>query len=233
MIDEILPNRVISIIGSGGKTTLMYALAKKLASLQKKVIITTSTKIFVPKDYPYVLIPNISNLDKVNKNDIFSEISSVLNKNSICCTGILYTEKLTPDQYKLSSFTNSGINANELLKRCNADYILIEADGSKHMPLKFPSINEPVIVPESDMVIGVVGLWCIGKPLKDVCHRFELACIFLSDLYGIKIQPEHIVTMCDVKAIVNSDLGYKKNVGHRVFKLIEFENPPVYSNFKL
>lgn len=233
MIDELLPNKIISIVGSGGKTTFMYAAARKLASLGKKVILTTSTKIFVPTKYPVLLLSKKSSLESINKNEIFSKINSKFKESPICATGILYTDNLPEEEYKLSSFLEAGISASELLYFTDADYILIEADGSKHMPLKFPSANEPVITDDTDMVIAVVGLWCIGKPISTVCHRFKLACEFLSSLYQKDITPEHIVTEEDVFNIVNSPLGYKKNVNSRNFKLITFKNTDEHPGFEL
>ena len=233
MIDEILPNKIISIVGSGGKTTLMYALAEKLSSLEKKVVITTSTKIFVPEKYPTVFIPPKNDLGYIDKTAIFSELNLKLEKNNICALGSLYTKNLLPKEYKLSSFLDSGIMASELLDLTVADYILVEADGSKHMPLKFPSANEPVIPTDTEMVIAVVGIWCIGSPISLVCHRFELACEFLSTQYGYTVLPSHIVTTDDIDLLVSSPLGYHKNVGNRPFKLIVFSDKSQYANFKI
>ena len=39
---------IISLVGSGGKTTLMFALAHELATTGTCVITTTTTKIFPP-----------------------------------------------------------------------------------------------------------------------------------------------------------------------------------------
>ena len=232
MIDEILPNKIISIVGSGGKTTFMYALAEKLSLLEKKVVVTTSTKIFVPEKYPIVFIPP-NDLGDIEKTAIFSELNLQLKKNNICVFGNLHTNNLNPEEYKLSSFLDSGITASELISLTIADYILIEADGSKHMPLKFPNNNEPVITDDTEMVIAVVGIWCIGSPISLVCHRFELACEFLSSQYGYTVLPNHIVTMKDIDLIVNNPLGYHKNVGNRSFKLISYSDKSQYANFKI
>ena len=45
-----LPLRpLISIVGAGGKTTTMYTLASELAQRGKRVITTTTTNIYFPK----------------------------------------------------------------------------------------------------------------------------------------------------------------------------------------
>ena len=43
------------------------------------------------------------------------------------------------------------------------DLLLVEADGSRRRPLKVPAVHEPVIPSFADMVVGVIGLDCIGK----------------------------------------------------------------------
>jgi probable selenium-dependent hydroxylase accessory protein YqeC len=40
---------VISLIGGGGKTTLMFALGKELSLRRKGILLTTTTKIWDPE----------------------------------------------------------------------------------------------------------------------------------------------------------------------------------------
>ena len=54
-----------------------------------------------------------------------------------------------------------------------ADYVLVEADGSKHLPLKAHLSHEPVIPAGCANVICVVGADCFHKPAVEVCHRPE------------------------------------------------------------
>jgi probable selenium-dependent hydroxylase accessory protein YqeC len=90
-----------------------------------------------------------------------------------------------------------------------ADTVLIEADGAKHLPLKVPDINEPVILPESDIVIAVAGIDSLNRPLKEVCFRLERAMELLN------CNAEHIVTGEDIAHILASDCGGRKCVGNR------------------
>ena len=46
-------NDVVAIIGSGGKTSLMFRLAWEGMTLGLKVLVTTSTKIFIPRITSY------------------------------------------------------------------------------------------------------------------------------------------------------------------------------------
>lgn len=58
---------------------------------------------------------------------------------------------------------------------CNLyDIVLIEADGSKMMPLKIPNIiKEPVIPINTNEIIVIYGMQSIGRKLGVVCHRFD------------------------------------------------------------
>ena len=55
---EIHPKEIISLVGAGGKTALMFALARELATHKKVVITTTTTKIFppAPSDTPFLFL---------------------------------------------------------------------------------------------------------------------------------------------------------------------------------
>lgn len=47
------------------------------------------------------------------------------------------------------------------------DVILIEADGSKRLPLKVPSETEPVLVPQTGLIIACAGLTAAGNQFGD------------------------------------------------------------------
>ena len=101
---------------------------------------------------------------------------------------------------------------------------LIEADGSKRLPIKVPGDQEPVILPETDVVVGVMGLSAAGRPLEDVCFRPEAAeqllHIKMSDTKNNPGEQGHILTAADAAAILQSPQGTRKNVGSRPFYLV-------------
>ncbi|MCQ2563171.1 MAG: putative selenium-dependent hydroxylase accessory protein YqeC [Mogibacterium sp.] len=57
--------------------------------------------------------------------------------------------------------------------RDTADVVLIEADGSRRMPLKWPGDREPVIPDSTDITVCVAGLSAVGKPAEDVIYRAD------------------------------------------------------------
>lgn len=53
--------------------------------------------------------------------------------------------------------------------------VIIEADGARRLPVKFPAAREPVIRPETTHTIVVAGLSALGKKPEEIVHRYALA----------------------------------------------------------
>lgn len=146
---ELRTARVISIIGSGGKTTLLYGLAREFARLGKRVAVTTTTHIFRPSEAD---LP------------VFTNGMPPLSPGRIAVVGTPAGEKLScPSPALLDQLARS------------ADVLLMEADGSRRLPVKFPRSGEPALIPQTDQVLLVAGLSALGRPAHEVCHRWELA----------------------------------------------------------
>jgi probable selenium-dependent hydroxylase accessory protein YqeC len=176
---------IISLVGGGGKTTLMYTLAEMCNQRGMRVLITTTTHIFKPEKYSLA----------VNKE----ELLQILNSGKIAVMG----EETENNKLKMIDDIEDYFQF--------ADIVIIEADGAKRLPLKVPNDTEPVILPCSDIVIGVAGVDAVGKPLKDVCFRKEKAC----ELLGVN--EEHIITEEDIANILSSENGAMKNANGRKY----------------
>lgn len=153
MIEKIKKGEVICITGAGGKTSLMFFLAEKL-SKKGKVLITTTTKIYIPEknSFEKMYIDNL--VVKGDNKNIFIEGKSTLGNKII------------------------GISYKEIEKRKeNYDYILIEADGAKEKILKGWNEKEPCIPEIATMTIGIVNIKSIGKRVEEEnIHRLDLFC---------------------------------------------------------
>ncbi|MBP8639386.1 MAG: putative selenium-dependent hydroxylase accessory protein YqeC [Oscillospiraceae bacterium] len=142
----------IAVVGSGGKTSIIMQLAEEQKALGKKVLVLTTTHMYVPSKYGVV-------------SGIYSDVEKALQTDDIAVVG---------DKTNDGKITWLG---DELYKEILplADIILIEADGSKRLPLKYPNENEPVIPPEIDIILVVYGLNAIGKNGNEACHRWAFA----------------------------------------------------------
>lgn len=182
--------QIVSLVGGGGKSTLMYFLAATCAKEGKKVLATTTTNIFMPED---IYVKTAEEAEKLWSQGKIAVIGTPI-----------------PDKGKLKMPDEALLK--ELLTK--ADVAFIEADGSKHYPTKVPKTGEPVLLPESDLVIAVFGLSAIGRPLKDVCFRLEEAKALLG------VEDDHILTEEDAAEILSSPLGAMKDVGDRKYCVV-------------
>jgi len=139
-----------AIIGGGGKTTLIFALAEELKA-SGNVIICTSTKIWTPRG-----IPVLSGADEA---DFYNEF---IHSPIVCAGTDAGDGKTSPPA---CSFTRLG----EL-----ARYILVEADGSRGLPMKAHAAGEPVIPEITGQSILVIGASGFGMPIRGAAHRPKL-----------------------------------------------------------
>ncbi len=167
-IEEILclePRGVMSFVGGGGKTSLMFHLARQLALAGMRVLTTTTTRIFVPttEQSATVLVANAP--------------EEILRQSEAChreTRHITAAAELMADTGKLKGFAPEAIRTFAASGRF--DWILVEADGSARRPLKAPAAHEPVIPPDTTILIALAGLEVIGSPLTgELVFRLELA----------------------------------------------------------
>lgn len=203
---------VNAIIGSGGKSSLLKSLSLEL-SQKGSVLLTTSTHIL-----PFSHCENIcfsdenvsisdENISSLNKNiltlnekilllgkDTHSEEalensntllqSKVLSlwdksQNPILCLGTLETNgKLSPFPLPFSAIEQM------------ADFVLVEADGSKRLPGKAHGRNEPEIPKESQRTVLVFGASALHKPISEVIHRVEI----FQNFFTPSLTPDTLLT---------------------------------------
>lgn len=183
--------QTVSLVGGGGKSTLMYFMANTCAKQGKKVLVSTTTNIFMPNWMIYA--------------------ESVEDAQRLWVEGkIVVIGTPIPGKGKLKMPDEDLLNT--LMDR--ADVVFLEADGSKHYPCKVPKNGEPVLHEKSDLVIAVFGLSAIGRPLKEVCFRLEQA----MELLGV--EEDHILTEADAAKLLASPRGSRKDVGERKYCVV-------------
>ncbi len=138
----------LSFVGAGGKTTLIEYLAAQAIRQGKRAAITTTTKIWVKK--PCVLWADLD-----------------------------WGRAARPDFVRVGKSVEKGkltaLQPEEVAKLGSAyDLVLIEADGSKGRPVKYPADYEPVVPVFSDHVVVVAGLDGLSGRLDEQVFRWEL-----------------------------------------------------------
>ena len=162
---------ITAIIGSGGKSTLLKTLGLELMREGGRVLLCTTTHTFPVAGVPWD--GSSRRLDAapwkpgaLHTPGCTCEACAGLVRGSICQAGVL-----DPETGKLSAPAEP---LDELAQRF--DYVLVEADGSKRLPLKAHAAWEPEIPAATANVVWVVGASGMGKPVDEVVHRPELFC---------------------------------------------------------
>lgn len=208
------PNKdhlTVCLTGGGGKTSVMYRLADELAARGKCVIVTTTTHIFRPSDRMVIETARAGTVGAwIAEHNTGSGVVLVAGQLEESPSHTDTAEFAKQRERKLKSLPLSEISELSAI----GDVLLIEADGAKRLPVKVPREGEPVIPPETDVVVGCVGLDCVGQPLETVCFRSELAEELLH-------RPKtHRITAADAAKILTDSRGTKKEVGNAAYRVV-------------
>lgn len=183
-------HRIIAVVGSGGKTSLIWRLTEELVQAGKKVAVTTTTHMAIEKERPFALD---------------GEGAEAL----IFKHGYVLVASIDIQKKKLSSLPYEKLK--KLSELC--DVLLIEADGARKKPFKIPMEWEPVIPDFTDLVIAVCGLDSLGKSIKEAAYCPRETALFLGKKETDIICPQDMI-----KAVSSRD-GLLKGVGEREYRV--------------
>lgn len=193
--------RLITLTGAGGKTSLSNWVESFLRANKKRVITTTTTKILPPKRGHIVL--------QADGPGFFNRVRTAF----AAISGVTIASDYDPASGKLLGVSRETISA--LLGAELADVILVEGDGAARKPLKAPAEHEPVIPVESELCIGVMGIDAVYRTMSEACvHRSELFSSISGAAQGDVIRPRHLIKLAE------SNLGLFKGVSERCSKAV-------------
>lgn len=166
LIRSIQPPRVVTIIGGGGKTSLMYYLLTVLKGDGYTAVGTTTTKLS-KEHWSGNYFAQISSIEAGyqavkearDRQDHVTLVSGEDPKNPGKVVGL------------------SGKWIDQLATICRDVVFVVEGDGSAGKPLKGHLGHEPVIPSSSSLVIPVIGIDSVGVQLnRQSVHRPERIC---------------------------------------------------------
>ncbi|GHV93081.1 hydroxylase accessory protein YqeC [Spirochaetia bacterium] len=193
----ILQNKppVLTVIGSGGKTSLIWYLAQQLRGERKntdgigknggytrKILVTPTTKMQVP--------PSPASGSSAGPYDRYcpwtpeAPWTASEGESGITLAGIFNEET-----GKLESLPP------ETLERIVSEYdlVLIEGDGSRGLPLKGWAEREPAVPPFTTITVGILPLWPLGMKVSEtIVHRLPLFSRLSGAREGDVIRQEHL-----------------------------------------
>lgn len=189
-----LENDVFSITGFGGKTSIMYLIGYE--NEDKKVLLTTSTKIFKNNYY----------------NQVIGDEQALYYKPA---NGITIVGNTDVDKSKLKPLRYFTLK--KIIK--NYNYTLIESDGAKQFLLKGYNETEPIIYDITKTTIGVITLKKINENANEQ-NVFRIK-EFLSQT-GLK-HNEPILINTFANLILNNNCIFKDSIGRKILIINQVE----------
>ncbi len=161
----VAPGDVVALIGAGGKTATLIALAHELVEFGWRVLATTTTQMSAEQ---LALMPRALRFDAGAE-----AISAALDEDRfVFVTGNRRGDVVTSPPSEWFGWTLDAVNA---------DVLLVEADEAAGLPLKAPYSHEPAIPPETTLVIPIASMTALGQPL-DADHVYNPAAMI--ERYG-------------------------------------------------
>jgi molybdenum cofactor cytidylyltransferase len=153
---NIRPGDIVAFVGAGGKTQAMFRLASDLVDQGLRVI-TTTTMVTSEDDLRRapqrvgfghgMMLPETLPHQVEQHRHVFVFVKLEKDGKVRGVRPAWLDEHLAPAPYK--------------------DVLLVEADGSRRLPLKAPLPHEPAIPDSATIVVPVVGLDVLGQPLDE------------------------------------------------------------------
>lgn len=158
---------IVSFVGGGGKTATLFRLASAIAERGQRVITTTTTHLAASQVSlaPAALFVEDEPLP-------LAQIETALQQHRHC---LLVSRSTThdPGDGRVGGLSNPQIM--QLVSHAqtlNLSALLMEADGSRHKPVKAPGAHEPVVPPCTTLLVPVLGLDGVGRPIDEqFVHR--------------------------------------------------------------
>ncbi len=144
---------LVAVVGGGGKSSLLFALAECLPG---RVVLTTTTRIFAAQMSRAAAVCTTADEGWQERLESFD--------GNLLIVGPVEGERANGVPPDLPA---------EWLARPRVDWVVVEADGSRMLPVKAPADHEPVVPERTSLLVSVVGIDALAEPIEQVAHRPE------------------------------------------------------------
>lgn len=187
---------VVSLIGSGGKTTLMMFFCEM--HRKERVLMTTTTKIGFPP------------------TNVYDHYWSSKQEGSSVVSGITLLGGSEEFGEKIANVSLKRLA--QLLPKF--DKAFIEADGSKRLLLKGWKNFEPVVVENTTITMGIIPIKAVGLAINNqTIHRLPE---FLRLIEGSAV--EHVDTRTMAQIIAHEEGLFKQAKGKKYLVINQVES---------
>ena len=175
-------HELVSLVGGGGKTTVLFALGTQLFGT---VVLTTTTKM---------------GRDRTGGHE------PLLAPSDETLLGGLADRRVALAWRAVSDHKALGVRPQVCDRWFGlADHVVVEADGSRRMPFKAPLDYEPVVPSQTTTLVACVGAAALGGVISEQCQRPERVAAVAG------CSPVDLLTPQRLAAVLVSDQGSRKD----------------------
>jgi molybdenum cofactor cytidylyltransferase len=178
---------LFSIVGAGGKSTILFALGRELAGTASRIILTTTTKMAAAQ---------------IAEPTCWSDEPTDVERALVPGRPLFVATGVVPG--KVTGPAPDAVNC--LFAETTSDHVIVEADGARSMSIKAPADHEPVIPSASTTVVVVAAIDAIGRPVRAVAHRADRVAMIAG------IQQDDLLTVEDAASVLLHPEGGMKGI---------------------
>jgi probable selenium-dependent hydroxylase accessory protein YqeC len=174
---DALGPQVTTLVGCGGKTATLWKLAQSTRA--HKTLVTTTTHIAAPPQAE-------------NRYDHFIAQDTAFSPPA---TGVTLAGVTLVGGARGRSLKSLPLAQLEQLIP-HYEYVYIEGDGSRTLPLKAWERWEPVVTQSTGVTVGILPLWPLGMPINEtIVHRLPLFLTLTGAEAGEPLRLEHLAAL--------------------------------------
>lgn len=186
-------HELVSLVGGGGKTTLLFALGRRLGP---RTVLTTTTRMARDQTggRPVLTAPTDDEL-----------VATLDRSGPVLVRGADRSQPASSSPSAKTVGVDPATCDRWFHEVPGIDHVVVEADGSRRRPFKAPRVGEPVIPARTTTLVACVGAGALGRVIADACHRpLRVAAVAGCSPYQ-RLTPERLA------AVLTSERGSAKN----------------------
>lgn len=174
---------IVAVVGGGGKTSLVFALAKECRTLGLKALISTTTKMMEPSTPQDCDVCVVVESLQAAVQQVCEAFADGAERTVVLASGFAAGHSTAGGGAAGGTAERRRIDGvppdwpQQLIAASACDVVIVEADGARKLPFKAPAENEPVLPVGTTTVVAVGGIDALGVPIAEdfVCRAHVVA----------------------------------------------------------
>ena len=192
---------LVALVGGGGKTSLLFALAAELTAAGRGVVLTTTTRIAAAEAGRAPTLYHAEDLADERETALRAPTSPGADGEQVYSPAGPASTRLTTPCLVLGASgpeKAQGVPLDlprRLLARPEVDVVVVEADGAKMLPVKAPAPHEPAVPAGTTLFVCLMGIDALERPLHAAAHRPHLVATLTGRAPTERLRPADAATL--------------------------------------